>query len=274
MDLEELTKTQIVLLVLLVSFVTSIATGIVTVSLLAQAPSAVTQTVNQIIERTVQTVVPDTGTQIITKETTVVVKEDDLVTKSVADSLSRIGRIHANAATSSPVIAVGSITGSGLLVTDSSAVSGTHAVTFDGDMFLYEVSNTMSEIGIAYLTATGTAPTRSAFKIADAGSLRLGQTVIGLFGEKEDRIGMTTVSGLAALATVKVGESSISVRAVATTLGAPMPGTPLITIFGDLVGISTSVSRASDRDSFVAMSDIAGSFTGKVRGEATSTPAE
>ena len=38
MDLEHLNKTQIILLTLLVSFVTSIATGIVTVSLLAQAP--------------------------------------------------------------------------------------------------------------------------------------------------------------------------------------------------------------------------------------------
>ena len=57
MDMEHLSKSQIVLLTLLVSFVTSIATGIVTVSLMDQAPPAIAQTVNRIIERTVEKVV-------------------------------------------------------------------------------------------------------------------------------------------------------------------------------------------------------------------------
>src|SRR6185295_7741638 len=60
MDLEHLTKHQIVLLTLLVSFVTSIATGIVTVSLVNQAPPGVTRTINQIVEHTVEKVVPAT----------------------------------------------------------------------------------------------------------------------------------------------------------------------------------------------------------------------
>ena len=87
MELEELNKTQIVLLTLLVSFVTSIATGIVTVTLLDQAPPAVTQTINRIVERTVERVVPasPSGPSVITtvKETTIVVKEEDLITESI-----------------------------------------------------------------------------------------------------------------------------------------------------------------------------------------------
>ena len=87
MELEELNKTQIVLLTLLVSFVTSIATGIVTVTLLDQAPPAVTQTINRIVERTVERVVPasPSSPSIITteKETTIVVKEEDLITESI-----------------------------------------------------------------------------------------------------------------------------------------------------------------------------------------------
>ena len=101
MDVEHLTKHQIVLLTLLVSFVTSIATGIVTVSLMDQAPPSVTRTINQIVERTVEKVVPAAVTSasqgaaaaMVTKETTVVVKNDDLVAQSIAKVQKGIVRI-------------------------------------------------------------------------------------------------------------------------------------------------------------------------------------
>ena len=53
---------QIILLTLLVSFVTSIATGIVTVTLLEQVPKGVTQTINRVVEKTVETIIPETKT--------------------------------------------------------------------------------------------------------------------------------------------------------------------------------------------------------------------
>src|SRR3989344_1915088 len=56
MDLEDLNKSQLILLTVLVNFVTSVATGILTVSLLDTAPAIVTQTVNKIVEHTVETV--------------------------------------------------------------------------------------------------------------------------------------------------------------------------------------------------------------------------
>lgn len=53
MDLEHLTKTQIVLLGLLISFVTSMATAIFTVALVNQAPPPITNTINRVVERIV-----------------------------------------------------------------------------------------------------------------------------------------------------------------------------------------------------------------------------
>ena len=49
--MDNLTKNQLIMLVLLVSFVTSLVTGIVTVSLVNQAPAPFTQTINRVIEK-------------------------------------------------------------------------------------------------------------------------------------------------------------------------------------------------------------------------------
>lgn len=260
MELEELTKSQIVLLVLLVSFVTSIATGIVTVSLLAQAPPAITQTVNRVIERTVETVVPSenqAAAAVITKETTVVVKEDDLITQSITDAFGKVARIHEGTATSSPIIALGTVVGSGTIVTDASMVSGEHAVELGGNEYRFIVSSKVPEAGIAFMTATGTPPSVPAFKSVDAGSIKLGQTLIGLYGARSERVAMSILSGQSELVKLGKGDEASTVRALTTTVDTALtPGTPLITIFGELAGVSTAVSRTDARGSFVAYSDI------------------
>lgn len=56
--MENLTRYQVILLVLLVSFVTSLATGIVTVTLVNQAPQPITHTIGKVIEKTVERVIP------------------------------------------------------------------------------------------------------------------------------------------------------------------------------------------------------------------------
>lgn len=78
--MEELNKTQLILLALLVSFVTSIATGIVTVALMDQAPPAITQTINRVVKETERVIVP--AKQTATVET-VIVKEEDYIVSAV-----------------------------------------------------------------------------------------------------------------------------------------------------------------------------------------------
>ncbi|MES2930653.1 MAG: hypothetical protein V4665_02625 [Patescibacteria group bacterium] len=56
MDIKELNKTQLVWLTLLITFVVSIGTGIVTVSLMQQMPQSVPQTINNVIQRTIEKV--------------------------------------------------------------------------------------------------------------------------------------------------------------------------------------------------------------------------
>ncbi len=58
MDVQDLNKSQLIMLAVLLSFVTSIATGITTVTLMQQAPDSVTVPITQVVRETVEKVVP------------------------------------------------------------------------------------------------------------------------------------------------------------------------------------------------------------------------
>ena len=58
MDIKDLNKSQLLLLAVLLSFVTSIATGITTVTLMQQAPASVIVPVTRIVQETVEKIVP------------------------------------------------------------------------------------------------------------------------------------------------------------------------------------------------------------------------
>lgn len=95
MNLKDINNTQLVLLTLFVSFVTSVATGITTVTLLEEAPPVITQTINRIVERTVEVVSPP-KTQPAAGTQTIVVKEEEFITNAAqknAPNVVEIGRL-------------------------------------------------------------------------------------------------------------------------------------------------------------------------------------
>lgn len=93
--MEQLTKTQVVLLVLLVSFFTSLVTGIVTVTLVNQAPDPVVQNINRIIERTVERVVPAKN-QIAAPAQPIIITTEDLIVGTVEKVSSAVVSVIAS----------------------------------------------------------------------------------------------------------------------------------------------------------------------------------
>ena len=101
--MDNLTKTQLVLLTLLVSFFTSLVTGIVTVTLVAQAPPPITETIHRVVEKTVEKVQEAKPEQAAAaseakknaSETVRVITQEQLVVEIVKNIAPAVGSIVA-----------------------------------------------------------------------------------------------------------------------------------------------------------------------------------
>jgi hypothetical protein len=248
MDLEQLTKHQIILLTLLVSFVTSIATGIVTVSLMDQAPPGVTRIVNQIVEHTVETVVPSNqgAAAVTTTEKTVVVKDDDLTTQSIHTAQKAIIRITAQGG--KDLVARGVIIdGKGTAITDASALLQSEATKFDailasGERVSITKVMSASTSPIATLTlAVGTSTGYAPAKLASASNLRLGQSVIRIGGVGSDTVGNGVIASLP-------HEEDGSQKLIQASVSSATPGSIIMTLFGEVIGITTGAAFLTGTD--------------------------
>jgi hypothetical protein len=239
MDLENLTKHQIVLLTLLVSFMTSIATGIVTVSLMDQAPPGVTKTINQIIEHTVEKVVPTTqGAAAVTTVKTVVVKDDDLTAQSIAAIQKSVIRIVGKG--DDKLIARGVIvSGNGAALTDKGAIMASSFDSFEAilnsgervPVSIPKGQSASSSLELVQVTV-GTSTKYAVASIAKPSTLQLGQSVIRIGGTGTDVVG----EGIIAALPVK---DSNQLQASVTSA---TPGSIIMTLFGEIIGIATSDS--------------------------------
>lgn len=128
MDIKDLNKSQLILLAILLSFITSIATGITTVTLMQQAPSSVTVPINRVVRETVEKIVP---AAIDNKNPvqTVVIKEEDLVVDAISKNQSAVFTITKDTqdvtgkAVEAPMGRGFAISTNGIIVADGSLAS-------------------------------------------------------------------------------------------------------------------------------------------------------
>ena len=241
MDLEHLNKKQVLLLSLLVSFVASIATGIVTVSLMEQAPPQVAATVNHIVERTVQQMVPVAGPATVsTTVKTVVVKNDDLAAQSIASVRKSIIRIVDKTAPDTLVARGIIVDAKGTAITDHASLDATlsyEAILADGSRVPVELrtpaSSTSGSVSTVVLKLSSTTPALIAATFADPSKLALGQSVLRIGGDGEDVVGDGIISSLPP-----------GGKWVQASVGATMPGSIIINLFGEVVGMTTTESLA------------------------------
>lgn len=254
MDIEDLNKHQLLLLTILVSFVTSIATGIVTVSLLQQAPSGITTTINQVVERTVEKVVPGDSKTVV-KEVPVIVTEEALVVKAIEGSKNSVMKIMevgniltTNVASGFMVSPRGRIvsamhsgfsaSGRYQLVTNSGSVYPLDIVTTDDEnkLVLYKVRDEKLE---AFNKETsGIAPLKISTKDAI-----VGQTAIGISGG-------TSQGHSVAVSIVSSSLSTTTATSTQLRTNAATPdnlGGPLLDIHGEVIGVSVASGVGVDK---------------------------
>lgn len=200
--MDDLNNHQLVLLATLVSFVTSIATGIITVSLLQQAPATVTQTVNRVVERTIERVVtgtstpeaPQTITQEVTKEVTVYAKEDDLLVSAVEKNQPRVAVIYPVAtATGTKQLGVGFIVSrDGVIATTLSNIAPDgaplerYAVVISGKEYtakFVELKGVAREIAFLRITDLKEKEQLDAVAFGSKADPKVGQTVVVMGGD-------------------------------------------------------------------------------------------
>ena len=261
MKMEELNKNQIVLLVLLVSFVTSIATGIVTVTLLDQAPPGVTQTINRIVERTVEKVVPGAPPPPAIKEVPVIVTEEELILKVINGTTPGVVRVL-DAGNSEIFVtggfiisAEGMIVGSAAAVAAAASTTTYQAVLADGNtvpLTLLASSTPVSELSF-FKPTTPVGGDNKWSKLTFAKTApAIGQTIVVLgYSDRPDiNVSVGIVSSL--LSTSASTSASSSPLIVTNAASAENQGGPLMNIKGEVVGMSRGASLAVSVETITA----------------------
>lgn len=252
--MESLNKHQIILLALLVAFVASIATGITVVSLLGQSPQPVSQTINRVVEKTIETIVPSQApSSQEQKTTTVVVKDEDLTISAIDKNSKSIVRIYvalpdgSNSFISNGVI----VSDGGYVITDKASLTQSGVLSpytanlSDGTKISLEVVSNNDALGLTLMKAKLSADqkvTFSAVSWADSEKVKLGQTIIALSLDAKKVVSIGNVASLDA----KDNKNTSIIADVKITNS--VAGAMLFNLNGEVVGMHTS----SEKQMFMA----------------------
>ena len=258
-----------ILLTMLVSFVVSIATGIITVAMLNEAPQTLTQTVNRVVERTIERVTQASSTQsvapsvtTVTKEVTVYAKEEDLLVGAVEKNQPRVAVIYAvGGATSTTPLGIGFVVSrDGVIAVPSrmfyidNPSQIAYAVDLNGKYYAAQhIAGTAADISspVAFLKITDGNGVN--FDPVTFGSLksemRPGQTVVMIGGGMGDSVFKTSISRLVYSAN-KGDNASTSPKVLsALEVNPRIPdkndGGLVVNLDGQLVGMSVWVEDLS-----------------------------
>ncbi|MFZ2303175.1 MAG: trypsin-like peptidase domain-containing protein [Minisyncoccia bacterium] len=241
--MEHLTKSQIVLLTLFVSFVASMATGIVVVTLMDQAPDPVNQTITNVVERTIEKITP---TFVDKPGTTIVVKDEDLVVAAIEKNVNSTVALRTTIGEGGVLPAgVGTIISSnGLVVTTRWNLGlGALYTTIDGIQYTIEVvvNNKSDSLGIGRLvpvSATST-PEFKSVTFGNPNTLKIGQTSLVIGGRDAKTISTGIITSLD-MRTVVDKETKVETKvldnvAVSTRFAGTSNGAPIINLSGDVI---------------------------------------
>ena len=245
MDINDLNKSQFFLLILLVMFVTSVTTAIVTVTLLDQSPKGgFSGAVTQVVERTIEKIVPGATTTIvkIVREAPLP-NEGQLIAQAVAKVSSGVVEISQKDGAGKKKLGTGFVLENDLVVTGAKNLPvdlKELSVSFGKANLQADLISRDDNHGVAFfrVNASGT-------EFAKPGQLAeepptVGQTVVGLSvaGDGSAEIATGLVIDLAsATATTSSEEITLAGLIRTNAVNTDNIGGPIIDTEGRIVGV-------------------------------------
>ncbi len=248
---------QIILLCLLVSFVTSIATGITVVSLMQQEPGSVTQTINRVIERTVETVASNEPIEqiknIITQNpqpekevVTVVVNQEDQTINAVTKNEQSLARIYSGRNTDFATMGI-IVNSAGNIVVDKRMISKVQDYTarIGSQSYVVSYKSGSETADFIVLEIKGESPNNFVpATFGDSSTVKLAQSVISLSGSRDTSVSTAVVTSLP-----MSSDGSISSIKTSVDPANVLVGSVLLNLQGSIIGIKTAA--AEDKTTFM-----------------------
>lgn len=275
--MNDLNSQQIVLLCLLVSFVSSIATGITTVSLLDQSPEQVSQTINRVVEKTIERVIEtpqekedktrsNNSNNIERIVETVVVNQEDLTVDAVNKNSKSLARLYS-------IDGFGKRTfiGLGIVVDELGRIVVENSIgEFSKVVAVFE----NGETSVRYLS--GKSPFAiyevidiqniklSPATLSDSQNLKLAQTVILLSGRQHNVVSTGIITDLISIdgeITPEDIENDSQSKKIITSINASVDvnkvlvGSILLNLQGEIVGVKMG-SGSAETTTFLPVNNL------------------